>query len=423
MANHVFRESYTEYRYKKNLQLVQFTFVGFLLLFALTIFQDVSNLESMSLVYPVLRFGIVLPIGFVVYGFTFWQGFWKYYQIAFTTVYLIVMYSIIIFIMIEPTLPFYYFFLVIGFVWGFTLLDLAIPYIVLSNIAVLLVFVAFSFFMIADVFPDIYQYLSFYVILLGILMISKLQTEKQLKYDYDNTLDLEDKSLDLEGEISKAVAQVAHTQLATVEALASLAESKDKTTGDHIGRVGYLCKVLAQKLPVSYFYDASYTQDEFIQTIELASLLHDIGKIGVDPLILNKEGPLSPDEFKQMEKHTTIGHQTLQRILKKFPKNTLISMGADIARHHHENWDGTGYPDKLEKYEIPLSARIVSIIDVYDALMSKRPYKEAFSFEESVSIMEKLKYIKFDPKLLDYFLQVIKQPKVQKDLRRISSLY
>ncbi|MFH0995883.1 MAG: HD domain-containing phosphohydrolase [Pseudomonadota bacterium] len=140
--------------------------------------------------------------------------------------------------------------------------------------------------------------------------------------------------------------------------------------------------------------------------ISNASPLHDIGKVGISDNILLKPGKLTAEEFEVMKTHAMIGANTLQAARKKYPKNAFINMGIAIARSHHEKWDGSGYPDGLVGEDIPLSARIMAVSDVYDALRSKRPYKPAFTHEKSCEIIMEGAGRHFDPAVIHAFTAV-----------------
>src|SRR5690606_38404648 len=144
---------------------------------------------------------------------------------------------------------------------------------------------------------------------------------------------------------------------------------------------------------------------KFLDTIYYASILHDIGKVGIPDEILHKPGKLTKDEFEIMKRHTVIGANTLEEMAIFNSENDIIKMGIEIAKYHHERYDGSGYNEGLKGDEIPLSARIMAIVDVYDALRSVRPYKRAFSHDETVYIMTKESEGHFDPRILNLFSQ------------------
>lgn len=147
-------------------------------------------------------------------------------------------------------------------------------------------------------------------------------------------------------------------------------------------------------------------KDEFIRSIELASTLHDIGKIAIPETILMKPSKFTFDEMEIMKEHCMLGSSTLREIQNEYENNEFVNMGIDICESHHENWDGSGYPKKLKGKDIPFSARIVSVIDVYDALISERPYKQGWSVKKSKEEILRLSGIKFDPDVVDAFLKL-----------------
>jgi putative two-component system response regulator len=156
--------------------------------------------------------------------------------------------------------------------------------------------------------------------------------------------------------------------------------------------------------------DADVIDDAFVAQIRRAAPLHDVGKVGIPDAILLKPGPLDHAEFEIMKTHTLIGAVALQAVADKYPKNNFLNMGVCIARSHHERWDGTGYPDGLAGEAIPLVARIMTMADIYDALRSKRPYKEPFTHEQTCRIIiegdGRIKPEHFDPLVLEAFKSV-----------------
>jgi putative two-component system response regulator len=193
------------------------------------------------------------------------------------------------------------------------------------------------------------------------------------------------------------------TRDVAIFALAKLAESRDNDTGAHLERVQYYCRALSQHLvTLDKFKDI--VTPEFIRLVFQTSPLHDIGKVGIPDAILLKPGRLDPAEFEIMKKHPSIAADTLNAALSKFPDVPFLEMARDIAETHHEKWDGTGYPHGLKGESIPLSGRIIAIADVYDALVSKRVYKNAFTHAAAVSIIEEGRGRHFDSDVVDAFL-------------------
>jgi HD-GYP domain-containing protein (c-di-GMP phosphodiesterase class II) len=187
--------------------------------------------------------------------------------------------------------------------------------------------------------------------------------------------------------------------------LAKLTESRDPDTGNHLERIARYSTRLAEALRRRPGY-AERISPAFVRLIGISSALHDIGKVGISDSILLKPGTLDPEERSAMERHAVIGGQCLREIELKLGSSNYLEMAREIAFHHHERWDGKGYPDGLQGKEIPLAARIVAIADVYDALSTRRVYKEAFPHQECVEIISEQAGGQFDPALVEVFLRI-----------------
>lgn len=185
--------------------------------------------------------------------------------------------------------------------------------------------------------------------------------------------------------------------------MACLAEARDNDTGNHLERIRYYSKVLAENLAAHEALPELSTT--FIDNIHLTSPLHDIGKIGIPDFVLLKPGRLDEREFEIMQKHTSIGYNALVTAMEKYPNAEYLKMSAEIALSHHEKFNGTGYPNGIKGEAIPLSARIVALADVYDALVSKRVYKSAMPHETAKSIITEERGQHFDPLVVDAFLR------------------
>lgn len=214
-------------------------------------------------------------------------------------------------------------------------------------------------------------------------------------------LELEESRLALQSRLHVQTQQLYEMQLSIVRALATLAESRDPQTGGHLERVQHYCRRLAIEA-VARNLDDNLKVSE-IPEIAYCSILHDIGKVAIPDAILLKQGRLTKEEYEYMKRHTTIGADTLKIVYTKY-RHSSIQVAMHIARYHHERWDGSGYPEGLEGRAIPVSARIMAIADVYDALRSERSYKPALTHDESVKIMAAEKGSHFDPNLFDAFL-------------------
>jgi putative two-component system response regulator len=217
-------------------------------------------------------------------------------------------------------------------------------------------------------------------------------------------LEMERYNKHLEDLVQDKIMELTRSHMATIFALAKLAESRDGVTGRHLERVQILCRILTNELRSIPKYCATIT-GTYIETICHAVPLHDIGKVGIIDAILLKQGKLSSEEYAQIRFHTTIGAEILKSVQGEYPGNSLISMGIEIAQSHHEKYDGTGYPEGLSGNAIPLSARIMALTDVYDALRSKRPYKPSLSHSEAKDIIIKGSGTQFDPAIVDAFIR------------------
>jgi putative two-component system response regulator len=208
---------------------------------------------------------------------------------------------------------------------------------------------------------------------------------------------------ELEQSLHARDSDLVHARNALVLALADLVAYRDHETGDHLLRLQRYCLLLAQRAAATPSF-AGQIDANFIQMLECCVPLHDIGKAGLPDHILLKPGKLTPEEFAIMKTHTTIGADILQKVAKKHGfARAFLDMATDITRHHHERFDGKGYPDRLAGYGIPLAARIVAVADVYDALRSRRVYKPAFAHADVVRIMLRESPGHFDPALMQVF--------------------
>ncbi len=219
-------------------------------------------------------------------------------------------------------------------------------------------------------------------------------------------LDLQNYQRDLEHMVAEEVAKVTKLQDNLIAGIATLVESRDTDTGTHINHTRGYVKLLVDELLRRGLYagvlDKAYGED-----IIRASVLHDVGKIKIRDAILCKPGRFTPGEFEEMKKHAVYGGEIIRRILSDSTDHLYLDIAVKIARHHHERWDGRGYPDGLAGEAIPLEARIMSLADVYDALISERVYKEAFSKEKALAILREGRGTQFDPDLTQVFLDCL----------------
>jgi putative two-component system response regulator len=217
-------------------------------------------------------------------------------------------------------------------------------------------------------------------------------------------LKIENSNKDLSEEVRAKVREISESQLAAIFAMSKLAESRDPETGEHLERMREYCRLLSEQLSRMPKYRPIINRD-FVENIYAASPLHDIGKVGIEDSVLLKPGALTDNEWVLMKRHPIIGAETLREVDRQHPGNAFIHTGIDIAEGHHEKWDGSGYPYGRSGEEIPLVARILALGDVYDALTSKRCYKDAFSHEKSRSIIEEGSGSHFDPDVVLAFFE------------------
>ncbi|WP_419786183.1 HD domain-containing phosphohydrolase [Pseudodesulfovibrio sp.] len=215
----------------------------------------------------------------------------------------------------------------------------------------------------------------------------KEQQDDLLRFEGELNQMVEERTM----ELHQALKRMKKSHQDTIVYLAAAAEYKDEETGAHIQRMSNYCAIIAKGLGLD---------DEDVELILRSSPMHDLGKIGIPDHILLKPGKLDPDEWEIMKTHTEIGAEILGA-----GDSDYVNMGAIIALSHHEKWDGSGYPSGLSGEDIPIAGRICTVADVFDALLSKRPYKKAFSLEKALEIMAEGRGTHFDPQVYDVFLK------------------
>lgn len=234
-------------------------------------------------------------------------------------------------------------------------------------------------------------------------LLARIKTHLQNKAARDF---LNDQNIFLENEITSRTKDLAAIQDVTILSMASLAETRDSDTGNHIRRTQYYVQLLANTLKMHPRFVDFLTDRNIVMLFKTAPL-HDIGKVGIPDRILLKPGKLSIEEFEIMKTHTTLGRDALDNAVKTLGiKVEFLDMAKDIAYYHQEKWDGSGYPLGISGDSIPISARLMALADVYDALISKRVYKEGISHGEACEIIMQGEGSHFDPDITQAFKSV-----------------
>ena len=246
------------------------------------------------------------------------------------------------------------------------------------------------------------------------VVLARVRTQLENKAAADF---LRDQASFLENEVASRTVELGALQDVTILAMASLAETRDSDTGNHIRRTQHYVRVLARQVQghprFGYFLD-----DATIELLFKSAPLHDIGKVGIPDRILLKPGRFTPEEFEIMKTHTTLGRDAIAAAEKQLGKTVeFLRHAKDIAYYHQEKWDGSGYPEGLAGDAIPISARLMAVADVYDALISRRVYKDGMPHEKAVDIIREGRGSHFDPDLVDAFLAV------QEEFRAIAARY
>lgn len=232
---------------------------------------------------------------------------------------------------------------------------------------------------------------------------ARIQTQLTLR---QAKKDLEAQNRILEEKVRERTQEISHTQDVIINALTSLAETRDNETGAHIIRTQYYVKHLAELIRTFPEYEHELDNDENIEAMFRTAPLHDVGKVGIPDSVLLKPGKLTDEEWVIMRTHPTLGGDAMRKAAQSLKGRgaRFLKYAEEIAYGHHEKWDGSGYPQGLSGNDIPISARLMAIADVYDALISKRCYKEAMSHQTALDIMMEGKGKHFDPIMLQVFL-------------------
>ena len=227
---------------------------------------------------------------------------------------------------------------------------------------------------------------------------------------YNALVTTTEESMRYVSDIQTQTEKISQMQNGLILVLADIVESRDKCTGDHVHKTAAYVKIIVEEMKRLGYYKDQLT-DEFVHNVINSAPLHDIGKISVPDNILNKPGKLTDEEFAAMKSHTTEGAKVLQETIDMVPESCYLEEAKNLAAYHHEKWNGKGYPFGLEGEQIPLSARIMAVADVFDALVSSRSYKKPFSFDMAMNIIREDAGTHFDPLVAQAFLSAQDQVK------------
>lgn len=213
-------------------------------------------------------------------------------------------------------------------------------------------------------------------------------------------LELCDLRNNLEERLEERTKHIMQMQESIVLGMATMVERRDNSTGGHIKRTSMVVKIFSDKL----LECDSTLSEEFLRNVIRAAPMHDLGKIALDDCILRKQGKFTEEEYEKMKQHAPEGAKIVNEILQNVEEEDFLKIAVNVANYHHEKWNGLGYPEGLSGEDIPIEARIMALADVFDALVSKRCYKEAFSYDKAFQIIEESLGSHFNPKLGKIFL-------------------
>lgn len=242
-----------------------------------------------------------------------------------------------------------------------------------------------------------------------------INSENEIGELYTTVSKMESEMADQYRDIRQFSENVMKMQDGLIILMADMVENRDSDTGDHIQKTACYVRIILRGLKRNGYYIDELTP-QYMEYVEKSAPLHDVGKIRIPDAVLNKPGRLTLEEFEIMKTHTTVGKEIIEKAISTVEGGSYLTEARNMAAYHHERWDGKGYPEGLAGEDIPLSARVMAVADVFDALTSKRIYKPAFPLEEALKIIEEGRGTQFDPRCVDVFLEAI--PDVRAVIRR-----
>jgi hypothetical protein len=377
----------------------------FSFLYALFSISDYYLLKEYLNVLLFIRFCIVIPMFLVTVFLTYKKFFIEMNQRLMMFNFILAGAGISVMLIIKPDNFIYYGGMFMIYFSGYLLIKLDYVHAAVGGwITFVLYFIGYVLYH-GIITSDLIYSSMFFMGANIIGMVGSYNFEVIKRKNFLSSLKINEYNHDLKNEIYKQTQDITKINIEIVFALAKLVETRDHNTGIHTENVGKYCAIISENLEENVYTSLDTTKEIFVAVIKVASILHDIGKVGISDTILNKNGKLDQAEFELMKSHTLIGSDILEKIQKSYPHNEFINMGLDIARSHHERVDGSGYPDGLKGNDIPLSARIMALCDVYDALTTKRPYKEAYPHEKAIELIKAEAGSHFDSVIVDVFLR------------------
>ncbi|HCB93087.1 MAG TPA: hypothetical protein DEP57_04640 [Selenomonas sp.] len=232
-----------------------------------------------------------------------------------------------------------------------------------------------------------------------------IHTEDEIENLYRSFVTMTQENVNFMTDIHQKTQTISELQKAFILTMADMVERRDQNTGEHIKKTAAYVKIIAEEMKREGAYPKEIT-DEFVRRIVDSAPLHDLGKIGVPDAILNKPGKLTDEEFDIIKSHTKIGGRIISSLISAVPDSEYLYDAMDLALYHHEKWNGRGYPMGLSGEDIPISARIMAVADVFDALVSNRSYKKGFPYEKALAIIREERGAHFDPIVVDAFFAV-----------------
>lgn len=242
-----------------------------------------------------------------------------------------------------------------------------------------------------------------------------IKSKNEIGELYRTVSRLESEMADQYRDIRQYSENVMRMQDGLIILMADMVENRDSDTGDHIQKTAEYVHIILRGLKRNEYY-VDQLSPEYVEYVVKSAPLHDVGKIRISDAVLNKPGKLTPEEYEIMKTHATAGKEIIEKAISTVEGENYLTEALNMAAYHHERWDGKGYPEGLKGEEIPLSARVMAVADVFDALTSTRVYKPAFPLEEALKIIEEGKGTQFDPKCVEVFLEAL--PDIKNVLKR-----